>query len=77
MCFVPVSGHLYELDGRKAFAINHGVTTAESFLIDAAKVIREQFMVRVAFMSRLPVSASASPCSSRRACPPFLPSHTT
>jgi hypothetical protein len=51
VCFVPVAGHLYELDGRKAFAINHGATTAESFLMDSAKVIREQFMVRVAWRS--------------------------
>jgi hypothetical protein len=47
VCFVPVGGHLYELDGRKAFAINHGATTAESFLTDAAQIVREQFMVSV------------------------------
>jgi hypothetical protein len=48
VCFVPVDGCLYELDGRKDTPINHGATTADSFLADAAKVIKEQFMVRLA-----------------------------
>lgn len=43
--FVHKNGFLYELDGRKAFPINHGPTTPESFLEDAAKVCKE-FMAR-------------------------------
>lgn len=38
--FVHVDGSLYELDGRKKFPINHGTTTEESFLVDAASVCR-------------------------------------
>eukprot|EP00614_Pseudopedinella_elastica_P005841 CAMPEP_0172593102 /NCGR_PEP_ID=MMETSP1068-20121228/12289_1 /TAXON_ID=35684 /ORGANISM="Pseudopedinella elastica, Strain CCMP716" /LENGTH=256 /DNA_ID=CAMNT_0013390487 /DNA_START=44 /DNA_END=814 /DNA_ORIENTATION=- len=53
ICFTNVGGILYELDGRMrgeadgvAFPVAHGPTTAESFLADAAKVIREDFMAR-------------------------------
>lgn len=53
IAFVPHGGALWELDGRTtdpadgaALPINHGPTTADSFLSDAAKVIREQFMAR-------------------------------
>lgn len=42
--FVNVEDSLYELDGRKAFPINHGKTSKASFLKDAATVIREKFM---------------------------------
>ncbi|KOB64167.1 Ubiquitin carboxyl-terminal hydrolase [Operophtera brumata] len=38
-------GSLYELDGRKAFPINHGPTTEDSLLEDAAKVCQD-FMAR-------------------------------
>ncbi|KAJ3659833.1 hypothetical protein Zmor_011500 [Zophobas morio] len=38
---VEKAGHLYELNGSKEFPINHGSTTPESFLEDAAKVCRE------------------------------------
>lgn len=41
--FVMVDGSLYELDGRKAYPINHGPTTADTFLTDAAKVIKTDF----------------------------------
>ena len=33
-------GHLYELDGRRPFPINHGPTTAETFLNDAAAICK-------------------------------------
>ena len=39
-----MEGSLYELDGRKAFPINHGKTSEKSFLKDAATVIKEKFM---------------------------------
>lgn len=40
VAFVQKSGFLYELDGRKDFPINHGPTTDETFLEDAAKVCK-------------------------------------
>ncbi|XP_045458736.1 ubiquitin carboxyl-terminal hydrolase-like [Melitaea cinxia] len=43
--FVNKDGVLYELDGNKAFPINHGKTTPDSFLEDAVKVCKE-FMAR-------------------------------
>ncbi|KAJ8967379.1 hypothetical protein NQ317_018522 [Molorchus minor] len=43
--FIEKQGFLYELDGRKDFPINHGTTTTDTFLEDAAKVCR-------AFMER-------------------------
>ncbi|PZC73586.1 ubiquitin carboxyl-terminal hydrolase isozyme L3 [Helicoverpa armigera] len=43
--FVHKDGSLYELDGRKAFPVNHGPTTPDSLLEDAAKVCKE-FMAR-------------------------------
>eukprot|EP00320_Phaeocystis_rex_P006883 CAMPEP_0119060790 /NCGR_PEP_ID=MMETSP1178-20130426/4699_1 /TAXON_ID=33656 /ORGANISM="unid sp, Strain CCMP2000" /LENGTH=236 /DNA_ID=CAMNT_0007041927 /DNA_START=48 /DNA_END=758 /DNA_ORIENTATION=- len=52
IAFVPVAGQLYELDGRTfdehgvAFPVCHGPTTSETFVKDAAKVIREEFMAR-------------------------------
>lgn len=43
--FVHKDGSLYELDGRRAFPVNHGSTTSDTLLDDAAKVCRE-FMAR-------------------------------
>ncbi|XP_050342939.1 ubiquitin carboxyl-terminal hydrolase-like [Nymphalis io] len=43
--FIHKNGCLYELDGRKTLPINHGPTTAENFLEDAAKICR-QFIER-------------------------------
>jgi len=45
VALVQKEGHLYELDGRKPFPINHGVTSKESFLSDAAAVCKK-FMER-------------------------------
>lgn len=43
ICFASVGGDLYELDGRKAYPINHGATKPESFLKDTATVIKKNF----------------------------------
>ncbi|CAB3232371.1 unnamed protein product [Arctia plantaginis] len=43
--FVHKDGVLYELDGSKAFPINHGATTSDSFLEDSVKICKE-FMAR-------------------------------
>ncbi|XP_050300326.1 ubiquitin carboxyl-terminal hydrolase [Anthonomus grandis grandis] len=45
VAFVQKGGWLYELDGRKDFPINHGASSEDSFLEDAAKVCK-------AFMER-------------------------
>ncbi|CAB3384424.1 Hypothetical predicted protein [Cloeon dipterum] len=45
VALVHSDGGLYELDGRKSFPINHGDTTPETFLEDAAAVCRK-FMER-------------------------------
>jgi len=44
IAFVPVNDSLYELDGRKKFPINHGKTTAKTFLSDTTVVVKEKFM---------------------------------
>ncbi|BET02335.1 ubiquitin carboxyl-terminal hydrolase [Nesidiocoris tenuis] len=41
VAFVHKDGDLYELDGRKAFPINHGPTTPEKLVEDAAKVMTD------------------------------------
>jgi len=46
-CLCSKNGTLYELDGRKNAPIPHGTTTAETFVNDSIRVIRE-------FMSRDP-----------------------
>jgi len=58
--FVAVDGHLYELDGRKKFPINHGPTTPNTLLKDAVKVIKE-FMGRVKGDGRFAIIALAPP----------------
>lgn len=40
-CFSCVDGSLYEFDGRKKFAINHGPTSKDTLLEDACKVMRK------------------------------------
>ncbi|XP_059048135.1 ubiquitin carboxyl-terminal hydrolase-like [Achroia grisella] len=57
--FVHKDGALYELDGNKAFPINHGPTTPESLLEDAAKVCKE-FMGRDPNEVRFTVMALAA-----------------
>ncbi|XP_011843366.1 PREDICTED: ubiquitin carboxyl-terminal hydrolase isozyme L1 isoform X2 [Mandrillus leucophaeus] len=39
--FNNVDGHLYELDGRMPFPVNHGASSEGTLLQDAAKVCRE------------------------------------
>lgn len=39
--FIQKNGHIYELDGRKKSPINHGPTTVESFLTDAAALAKK------------------------------------
>lgn len=41
IAFIERNGVLYELDGRKEFPINHGPTTADTLLEDAAKICRK------------------------------------
>ena len=45
ICFVCKEGSLYELDGRKSFPINHGPSSTDTLLPDAARVI-EDFIKR-------------------------------
>ncbi|KAF2902963.1 hypothetical protein ILUMI_03232 [Ignelater luminosus] len=41
VAFVHKGGYLFELDGRKEFPINHGSTSPETLLEDAAKVCKD------------------------------------
>ncbi|XP_064200467.1 ubiquitin carboxyl-terminal hydrolase isozyme L1-like isoform X2 [Anguilla rostrata] len=43
--FISVGGQLYELDGRLNYPVNHGPTTEDNFIKDAAGICR-QFMER-------------------------------
>jgi ubiquitin carboxyl-terminal hydrolase L3 len=47
VCFTVVDGHLYELDGAKAFPVNHGPSNAGSFLQDAARVLQTEYIQRL------------------------------
>ncbi|KAG8452242.1 hypothetical protein GDO86_004151 [Hymenochirus boettgeri] len=40
VAFAHLNGHLYELDGRKPFPINHGQTNDDTFLEDAIEVCK-------------------------------------
>lgn len=40
IAFVHSGGHLYELDGRRPFPVNHGPTSPDTLLEDAAVVVR-------------------------------------
>ncbi len=40
VCFCEVEGSLYELDGSKPFAVNHGKSSPETLLKDACRVIK-------------------------------------
>lgn len=44
VAFVHRNGCLYELDGRKAFPINHGATTETTLLEDAVRVCSKEFI---------------------------------
>ncbi|KAF5272717.1 hypothetical protein FQA39_LY07744 [Lamprigera yunnana] len=59
VAFVHKNGNLYELDGRKEFPINHGNTTPENLLEDAAKICRE-YMEREADNHNFTVMALTS-----------------
>ena len=41
---VNIGGKLVELDGRMPGPLEHGPTTSDSFLCDAVKIVKEQFM---------------------------------
>ncbi|KAL9543380.1 hypothetical protein PS6_009311 [Mucor atramentarius] len=43
ICFIEVDQHLYELDGRKLFPINHGKCTN---LVESATKVMKQYMAR-------------------------------
>lgn len=53
IAFVHVDGHLYELDGRRPSPVNHGPSSADSLLADAAKVVKS-------FMQRDPAEVNFS-----------------
>lgn len=59
VCFSCVDGHLYELDGRKKFPINHGPCTEEELLPRSAEVI-QQFMQRDPAEMRFTITALAA-----------------
>lgn len=41
VAFVEVDGHLYELDGRRSGPVDHGPTTADKLVDDAAAICRQ------------------------------------
>lgn len=46
IAFTLVDGCVYELDGRKAFPINHGKSTSGEFLSTVAGVVQKEFMAK-------------------------------
>ena len=60
VCFSEKDGHLYELDGRKFGAINHGPTTPETLLKDCCAVVKEMMAatdnIRFTMMALAPTS---------------------
>eukprot|EP00300_Choanocystis_sp_HF-7_P033862 c46297_g1_i1.p1 GENE.c46297_g1_i1~~c46297_g1_i1.p1 ORF type:complete len:124 (-),score=7.78 c46297_g1_i1:60-431(-) len=44
IAFIYKHNILYEMDGRREFPINHGQTTADSFVKDAIHVIKKNFV---------------------------------
>lgn len=48
VAFVAKCGSVWELDGRKAGPIDHGVTSQETFLSDVASVVQRQFVEKAA-----------------------------
>jgi ubiquitin carboxyl-terminal hydrolase L3 len=44
VAFVECGGKLWELDGRKTAPVEHGATSKETFLKDAAQAIRKEFV---------------------------------
>eukprot|EP00744_Colponema_vietnamica_P000779 GILI01001355.1.p1 GENE.GILI01001355.1~~GILI01001355.1.p1 ORF type:complete len:308 (+),score=103.67 GILI01001355.1:105-926(+) len=60
VAFVHRDGHLYELDGRKEFPINHGPSSPDTFLKDACAVV-SKFMQRDPEEVRFTILALAPP----------------
>jgi len=44
VAFVETGGRLWELDGRKIFPVDHGATSPETLLRDAAAAIKKEFV---------------------------------
>eukprot|EP01124_Arcella_intermedia_P007846 TRINITY_DN14860_c0_g1_i2.p1 TRINITY_DN14860_c0_g1~~TRINITY_DN14860_c0_g1_i2.p1 ORF type:complete len:196 (+),score=65.90 TRINITY_DN14860_c0_g1_i2:534-1121(+) len=44
ICFTVIDGFLYELDGSRPSPINHGRSTQDSMLFDAAQIIQTNFI---------------------------------
>merc|ERR1712224_1135171 len=59
IALIQKDGNLYELDGRKPFPINHGHSSPESFLFDAATVCKT-FMERDPSLLQFNIVALAS-----------------
>jgi ubiquitin carboxyl-terminal hydrolase L3 len=60
--FSAIDGHLYELDGRKKYPINHGPCNADEVLEKACAVVRS-FMERDPEELRFTMLALAAPDS--------------
>ncbi|KAG7674996.1 hypothetical protein Ndes2526B_g07844 [Nannochloris sp. 'desiccata'] len=61
VAFVPGSdNHLWQLDGRKAGAIDHGETTSESLLRDVAAVVKKNFVEKANSLNFSLIALAAS-----------------